>query len=145
LDSWAEDDDGLVLLDVGQPFLRDGRGRDRLDLAVFCRAYPAALRRPLARWVFPGVVAAYHDLRTVLLDLSFNLLKEGLDELVPVALDLAAAHGVALGEDDVRTAYRADARTWRAVQALRRADRAWQLRVRRRPYPFLLPTEGYRR
>ena len=40
---------------------------------------------------------------------------------------------------EVRAYYRGDARLWTLLQALRRADRWWQLKVRRRPYPFLLP------
>ena len=41
--------------------------------------------------------------------------------------------------EQVRADYRSDARTWALLQSVRRADRAWQHRVRRRTYPFLLP------
>ena len=40
---------------------------------------------------------------------------------------------------EVRRYFVRDRRLWLLMQRLRRADRAWQRRVRRRPYPFLLP------
>jgi hypothetical protein len=40
--------------------------------------------------------------------------------------------------------YRGNARAWSALQALRRADRAWQRHLRRRPDGFLL-APSYRR
>lgn len=145
LSNWALVDDELTLLDLGQPFLRDAHGADRLDVAAFCQVYPAPLRPALRRLVFPDVIAEYHDPRLVLRDLAFNLLKEDLGGLVPVVLDRAADHGISLTEHEVTRAYTRNRRTWTVLQALRRADRAWQLRVRRRPYPVLLPTEAYRR
>jgi hypothetical protein len=42
-------------------------------------------------------------------------------------------------EDEVRRYYRSDARLWELMLRLRRADRWWQRRIRRRTYPFLLP------
>jgi hypothetical protein len=44
----------------------------------------------------------------------------------------------------VRRDYRSDARMWSLMQSVRRADRWWQRRVRRRQYGFLLP-EGIER
>ena len=45
----------------------------------------------------------------------------------------------AIDEAEVRRYYREDAAMWALLQRLRRIDRAWQRRVRRRQYPFLLP------
>jgi hypothetical protein len=42
---------------------------------------------------------------------------------------------------DVRRYYRSDARLWALLLRIRTLDRSWQRRVRRRPYPFLLPRE----
>ena len=39
----------------------------------------------------------------------------------------------------MRRVYASDARLWEVLLRLRRLDRAWQRRVRRREYPFLLP------
>jgi hypothetical protein len=41
--------------------------------------------------------------------------------------------------EEVDLYYKKDQRLWAVLQWLRRADRWWQLRVRRRPYPVLLP------
>jgi hypothetical protein len=44
-----------------------------------------------------------------------------------------------LTADDVSRYFRQDKLLWALMQRLRLADRAWQRRVRRRPYPLLLP------
>ena len=41
--------------------------------------------------------------------------------------------------EEARRYYRRDAMMWALLQRLRRADRWWQRRIRRRRYPFLLP------
>jgi hypothetical protein len=98
------------------------------------------LQAPVKRFVIPDVLERYHQPRTVVLDLAANLLKERLDQHIPTVLAAAGDRlEPPLLEDEVRADYRTDARTWAALQALRRADRFWQRRVRRRPYPFLLP------
>ena len=74
------------------------------------------------------------------LDLTGNLLKERLEGWLPPFLDRFNAHlDEPLTEDEVRRHYRSDARLWSALLRIRRLDRAWRRRVRRRPYPFLLP------
>jgi hypothetical protein len=140
LSNWAWVDGQLRYFDVTTPFLRDGDGRDRLDLAVFLAALPWALRPPLGRFVFPGVVARFHDTRSVLVDLVANLGKERLSAWAPRFLEVANA-GLErpIPPDEPQRYYRSDARLWRATQAIRRADRWWQRRVRRRTYDFLLP------
>ena len=54
-----------------------------LDTEPFVVSLPWVLREPVRRWFVPDILARYHDPRTVLVDLAANLLKEGLDELVP--------------------------------------------------------------
>jgi hypothetical protein len=138
--NWAWDGDRLRYLDVTTPLLRDGHGRPRLDLGLFLAAMPAVLRAPVARFVLPGVVARYTQPRAVLLDLLGNLHKERLDAWVPAALEVVnRLVEPPITRDEVGRYYRADARLWRVMLALRRADRWWQRRVRRRAYPFLLP------
>jgi hypothetical protein len=140
LSNWAAVDGGLVYLDVTTPLLRGADGREELDTDLFLASFPWLLRAPVKRFVVPGVIDRYHQPRTVVLDLAANLLKERLEPHLPTVL--AATEGRVdppLSEAAVRADYRSDARTWAALQALRRADRAWQRRVRRRPYPFLLP------
>ena len=140
LSNWAVTADGLVYLDITTPLLCDPDGHEELDTDLFLASVPWLLRGPVRRFVIPDVLERYHHPRTVVLDLAANLLKERLEQHIPAVL--AAAGGRVeppLLEDEVRADYRADARTWGALQAIRRADRVWQRRVRRRPYPFLLP------
>ena len=140
LSNWAVHGGNLVYLDITTPLLRDDDGAEELDTGLFLASLPWLLRHPVARFVVPGVIERYHQPRTVLLDLAANLVKERLDEHIGAALVEANRHvEPPLTEAEVRADYRSDARTWAVLQALRRVDRAWQRRIRRRPYPFLLP------
>lgn len=140
--NWAVRDDGasLAYLDVSTPMLRDASGRDRLDAEVFLSIYPWALR-PALRRVARTVLSGYHDARTVLLDAASNLHKDGLDAWIPALLAAANARldGPPISRDEVLRYFAQDKRLWLLMQRLRRADRAWQRRVRRRAYPCLLP------
>lgn len=140
LSNWAVLDGGLGYFDVTTPLLNDDAGRPRMDLGVLTAPLPAALRPAVRRFVAPGIVGAYHRPRDVAVDLVGNLLKERLDHLVPVALAAAAERlDPPIDAEEVRRWYRSDARTWEVLLRLRRADRWWQQRVRRRTSPFLLP------
>ena len=111
-----------------------------MDLRLLTAPLPAALRPVVRRFVAPGIVASYHRPRDVAVDLVGNLLKERLEQLVPVAVDAANQRvDPAITVEEVRSYYRSDARTWEVLLRLRRADQWWQQRVRRRTYPFLLP------
>lgn len=137
--NWVVEDGDLRLLDISTPMLRDAGGRDRLDLGVFFSVYPWAIR-PLLRPVARAVMEPYHQPRGVLLDAASNLIKEELEPWLPALLRIAADRldrPIELAE--VHRYFTRDRRTWMLMQRLRRADRAWQRGVRRRPYPFLLP------
>lgn len=145
LSNWAVIDDRLVYLDITTPMLRRPDGSSELDAEVFMASLPWVLRAPVRRFVLPGILARFHEPRSVVLDMAANLVKEHLDHLIPAVM--AAAHGrfdPPLTDDEIRRDYRRDARTWSMLQGIRRADRWWQRSVRRRPYPFLLP-EGIER
>ncbi len=73
-------------------------------------------------------------------DLAGNLLKERLAGWIPSVIEAVNRTVEAeITEDEVRRYYRSDARLWGLMLRLRRADRWWQRRIRRRTYPFLLP------
>jgi hypothetical protein len=92
------------------------------------------------RSVIPGVVQTYHSTHSIVLNLAGHLTKEGLDDWIPLTLDLARERlDVDLSPAAARRHYRNDVRLWGLIQRVRRVDRAWQRHVRRRPYPFLLP------
>jgi hypothetical protein len=137
--NWWVDDDGLGYFDVSTPMLRDHDGRELLDVSLFLSVYPQVVRPLLAR-IAPGVMAQYHDPRTVLLDFASNLHKEGLEHCVPLMLRAANGHlERPLAAADVSRYFRQDKLLWALLQRLRLADRGWQRHVRRRPYPLLLP------
>jgi hypothetical protein len=137
--NWAVEDDRLVCFDVSTPLLRGRGGRHGLELAPFLSIYPWALRvalRPVGR----SVMSQYHDARTVLVDVGSNLVKERLDRWLPAFLEAASDRvSPPIDEREVRRYFARDKMLWLLMQRLRRADRAWQSRVRRRDYPFLLP------
>ncbi|MGA9633835.1 MAG: DUF6206 family protein [Solirubrobacterales bacterium] len=140
LANWTWDGDELTYFDVSTPLIWSPEGDSQLDLDLLADAYPAILRWPLRRFVAPGILDTYRDLRKVYLDLAGNLLKERLEGWLPAFLDRFNAHlDEPLTEDEVRRHYHSDARLWAALLRIRRLDRAWRRRVRRRPYPFLLP------
>jgi hypothetical protein len=137
--NWAVEGDELRSFDVSTPLLRDEAGRDALDVELFLSVYPWALRPALGR-IAHAVMAQYHDPRTVLLDVASNLVKERLERWLPALLRAANDRvAPAIEEREVRRYFVRDRRLWLTMQRLRRADRSWQRRVRRRPYPFLLP------
>jgi hypothetical protein len=140
LANWTWDGDELTYFDVSTPLIWSPEGDSQLDLDLLADAYPAILRWPLRRFVAPGILDTYRDLRKVYLDLAGNLLKERLEGWLPTFLDSFNAHlDEPLTQGEVRRHYRSDARLWAALLRIRRLDRAWRRRVRRRPYPFLLP------
>jgi len=140
LSNWAVSDGRLVYFDITTPMLRDADGRPDLDSDVFVASLPWVLRPPVRRFVVPGILDRYHNVTTVLTDLTANLIKERLERWMPVLLEVANPHlGSPLTEAAVRTDYRSDARMWEILQQVRRADRLWQQRVRRRVYPYLIP------
>lgn len=145
LSNWAVVEGRLTYLDITTPMLRRVDGSSELDAELFLASLPWALRAPVRRHVLPGILDRFHQSRTVVLDLAANLIKERLDHLIPTVLEASAGRlEPALTEAEVRRDYRSDARMWGLLQSIRRADRWWQRRVRRRTYPFLLP-EGIER
>jgi hypothetical protein len=140
LSNWAVTAGRLSYFDVTTPMLRRADGSEALDAGLFLASLPWLLRGPVRRFVLPGILERYHRPRTVVLDLAANLIKEHLDGRIGVVLSAAAERvDPPLTEGEVRADYRSDARMWALLQSLRRADRIWQQRVRRRRYPFLLP------
>jgi hypothetical protein len=111
-----------------------------MDMELLIAALPAPLRPGVMRFVIPGLMRRFRVPRAVVLDMLGNLLKEKLDDWLPAALDrLGGRLSEPISEREVRRAYSSDKKLWEVLLQLRRLDRAWQRRVRRREYPFLLP------
>ena len=140
ISNWAMVEETAHYLDLTTPILHDDNGRLELDVNVMIASYPWVLRPPLRRFAVPPIAAAYCNPRTVLLDLAANLHKERLTEWIPAVLEAANRElSARITTGEVDSYYRSNARLWEVMLRLRRADRWWQRRVRRRAYPFLLP------
>ncbi len=140
LSNWALMEGQLTYFDVTTPLLRGPDGSERLDTEIFLASLPPVLRGPVRRFVLPGIMQRYHRPRSVVLDLAANLIKEDLEGWIgPVLAAVEGRVDPPLSDAEVYSDYRSDARTWGLLQAVRRADRLWQRKVRRRTYPFLLP------
>jgi Family of unknown function (DUF6206) len=140
LSNWARVDGEWTYLDVTTPLLRDADGRDRLDAGVFLAMLPSVLRGLVKRFLLHAITATYFDPRTVAFDFLGNLHKERLAAHVPAGVEIVNRRlSPPISVREVGAYYARDARLWAWLLWLRRADRWWQLRVRRRVYPFLLP------
>lgn len=140
ISNWALVDGDLIYLDVTTPMLRDDTGAELLDSELFLASLPWLLRGGVRRFLLDEILGHYYDPRAAVLDLAGNLIKEKLGKDLPAALDAANQRvDPPITEDQARAYYRSDARTWALLQRLRHLDRAWQRRVRRRVYPFLIP------
>jgi len=138
--NWVVTDEGLAYLDVSTPMLRDSAGHERLDTELFLASLPWALRGVVRRFLLGSILDKYYEVRGVVLDFLGNFHKEGLGHLIPPLMAIANQRvEPVLTEDEIRSYYRSDAIMWEVLQRLRHADRAWQRRIRRRRYPFLLP------
>jgi hypothetical protein len=141
LANWAWVEGAPIYFDVTTPLMRDEGGADQMDFDVLLTAYPWVTRGALRRFVAPGVIATYFDLRRIYLDLAGNLIKERLQPwLEPVLASCNRHLSPPLTAEEVDRYYRSDARLWAFVQRIRHADRAWH-RLRRRTYPYLIPGE----
>jgi len=140
ISNWALLDGSIVYFDVTTPLLRDHQGQDRLDTGIFLASLPWLLRGFVRRFMVRGIIDEYFDVRTTILNLLAQFHKERLIHLLPAGVEAANCRlDEPLTIDEVDRYYAKDARLWEFLQRLRRVDRWWHLRVRRRPYPFLLP------
>ncbi|HEX6228691.1 MAG TPA: DUF6206 family protein [Solirubrobacterales bacterium] len=140
LSNWTWERGRLRYLDVTTPMIWAPDGSPRLDLDLLMRPLPAILRRPVKRFVAPGILDGYRHRQGVANDLLGNLIKERLDAWIPVFLEpVNRSLETPINEQEVRSYYRSDARLWEWLLRIRRLDRVWQRHVRRRPYQFLLP------
>ncbi len=141
LSNWVVDDDGGVrYLDVTTPMIRRDDGSEMLDTDLFLSSLPWIMRGFVRRFMLADILGKYYDPRGAVVDLLGNLHKERLERYIPVFIERAnRVLDCPIEEKQVRKYYASDKRTWAGLLFLRRLDRAWQRRIRRRQYPFLLP------
>ncbi len=138
--NWAWQDDRLTLLDVGTPFLWDASGTLDLDLTPYLPMIPLPMRSA-AQKDLTKVITRWRERRGVAIDVVANLYREGLDQWIEptvAAMNTVLDPGEVIGVDEAKAAYAEDLKTWPRLTKLKRAERAWQTRVRRRPYDFFI-------
>jgi hypothetical protein len=143
LSNWAFGDGRLTYLDITTPMLWSADGRALLDIDLLVSPIPWLLRGAIKRLLVPRILDGYRNLAGVYFDLCGNLIKQGLESWLPAFLEQVNRQPLEqpMTVADVRRYYRSDARLWALLLRIRTLDRSWQRRVRRRPYPFLLPRE----
>lgn len=137
----------LLYMDTSTPLMRR-HGQEQLDPNLFLRNAPALLV-PIVRRIFlPEMMTRYYDFRRVAIDLVANLQKEGRPDLLSSLVDTvnwfflaerAETHFKPITVEELRAYYRWDATIWRVYYRLRKLERTW-CRLRRRYYPYILPT-----
>ncbi len=139
LSNWMWLDGAPWQIDLTTPFLLDGRGQPAFDLSPFLGALPAVVR-PVVRREMTQLIHRWTTVRGALLDLTANLLKDGLDEwLTPVLETVNARVDPPITASEATRVLADDRRLWPLLFRLEHVNRWWQRRVRRRPYEFLLP------
>jgi len=141
ISNWALNDSGsFIYIDVTISLISQRAAYEMLDTDLFLASLPAFLRPIVRKFLLGEILSHYYDARASLVDLIGNFKKERLDTAIPAFLD--AANGRVdppITRKEIDGYYRTDAAMWEVLQRLRRTDRWWQRRVRRRGYPFLLP------
>lgn len=140
LSNWMLIDGELMYIDITTPFVRDASGKEVLDVSLFLRSLPWAVRGLVDVLFIKDTFDKFYDLRRVVVDYLGNLIKEGFAERLPTFIEQAnAVLDAPLERSEVDSYYAEDAQMWSLIQKLRQTDRWWQRKVRRRVYPFLLP------
>jgi hypothetical protein len=139
LTNWAWLDGRAVNMDVTTPFMWDEQGRSLLDIDLFLGALPWIVRASQRR-AAPKILRRWSEPRWSILDFAMNLYKDDLAEWIPAVLDTANPRlDSAIDAEELRSRYRKEAALWVKMHRLKRLDRAWQRKVRRRRYEFLVP------
>jgi hypothetical protein len=137
--NWVWIDDGPWQLDLTTPFWMLDNGKMAFDLAPFLNSLPMVIR-PTVRREMEKLIKRWMTPRGALMDLVANLIKAGLLDWVEPALQVINEHlDSPVTEAEARRTYETDLKTWPLMLRMQKANRAWQERVRRRPYEQLLP------
>lgn len=137
--NWAWIDDRAVNFDVNTPFVYDESGQPMLDINIFIGALPWAVRAT-QRKAGPKIIVRWSNPRWTLTDLAMNLHKDHLEDWIPVVV--AAANERLerpIDESSLKAQYDKEAKLWVKLHRLKKIDRSWQRKIRRRRYEFLVP------
>jgi hypothetical protein len=139
MSNWAWIEGEPWQLDLTTPFLLDERRRPAFDLTPFLAVLPAPVR-PVVQRKMCTLMRRWTTARGALLDMAASLLKERLDAWVdPVLTEVNARVDAPISRSEAARVHASDRRLWPLLFRLERANRWWQLNVRRRPFEFLVP------
>lgn len=137
--NWAWLDGRAINLDVNTPFVYDESGAPILDLDMFIGALPWVVRATQRR-AGPKIIARWSKPRWALTDLAMNLHKDHLQDWIPVVVSAANKHlDEPIDTRTLRSQYEKEAKLWVKLHRLKKIDRWWQRKIRRRRYQFLVP------
>ena len=139
LSNWVWLDGSAWQIDLTTPFVLDDDRRPAFDLTPFVASLPAVVR-PIIRREMTKLMLRWTTARGALLDLAANMLKEELDDWLPLALRTINARVTPpITDAEAQHVYAEDQRLWPLLFRLEHLNRWWQRNVRRRPFEFLLP------
>lgn len=138
--NWALVDGRFETFDISTPWLRDGKGRDLIDLDHLLQVYPWIVRGLLKRFVFNEILDGVHSPRLIILDTAVQMLRWGNENWLDLLLEVANPRlDEPVTRKQVEDRFAFDLRIYPLMDRLRKLDRWWQKNVRRRPYGTLLP------
>lgn len=136
--NWCWFEDEPWQLDFSTPLMLDANGDIRFDTTGFQREYPAPVRRLVYRELMK-LAPRFNDVGFVLTDVVVQLYREGLTAWIdPFVEAVRARHGIDVSAAEAKKRFDEDAKFFPTLLRLKRVERAWMQRTRRR-YDTLLP------
>ena len=136
--NWYWFEDRPWQLDLSTPLMLKPTGDICFDTTGFVREYPTLVRRVVYKELMK-VAPGFADVEWVLTDLMVQLYRSGLDHwCAPVAAAARTRHGIEPSATLAKERFDADAKFFPNLLRLKRLQRAWMQRTRRR-YDTLLP------
>jgi hypothetical protein len=125
-------------LDLSTPLMMKPSGDICFDTTGFVREYPAFVRRIVYKELMK-MAPGFADVEWVLTDLMVQLYRNGLDAWCDAVVVAARSrHGIELSAALAKERFQADAKFFPNLLRLKRLQRDWMQRTRRR-YDTLLP------
>jgi hypothetical protein len=144
ISNWAFMQDGRILyLDTSTPLIRKN-GKEQLDVELFLKAVPLMFSLIIKLFLLDKVLDRYYNIRTLVLDLIANFIKEKKPEYIPELLHISSRF---LKEKDIKPIeekevfryYKEDATIWRFFQFARRVEKFIAEKIFRREYKVKIP------
>ncbi|WP_086976034.1 DUF6206 family protein [Archaeoglobus fulgidus] len=144
ISNWAIMEE-IYYFDTSTPMIRKN-GIHQLDTEVFLQACPPGIRILLKKIFLQDILDRYFDFRKVVVDMIANLYKEGREDLIPIAINLANEFFKLNGYDfeaitakEVEKYYKEDAFIWSLYLNLRKVHRFILTKALFGRYEYILP------